>query len=169
MHLNPAEEVILSPPGEVSVCPGEDPGPLVFMCTTNRSFIEWNVTLVLESGERISRRRLVTSGIQVSAPLVVNGISFNITVQGSITGSWLLTSTLTAPEPISDLNGTEVSCTTIDRSLDDAVTASTTIHVSNGGKFVSINICTDYSLLIPSPIYNQHHRKLRISLLVYTK
>ena len=48
MHLNPTEEVILSPPGEVSVCPGEDPGPLVFMCTTNQCFIEWNVTLVLK-------------------------------------------------------------------------------------------------------------------------
>ena len=60
MHLNPAEEVILSPPGEVSVCPGEDSEPLIFMCTTNRSFIEWNVTLVLESGERITRTRLVT-------------------------------------------------------------------------------------------------------------
>ena len=82
MHLNPTEEVILSPSGEVSACPGED--SLVFMCTTNRSFIEWNVTLLLESGERINRTRLITSGIQVSAPLVVNGISFNITVQGSV-------------------------------------------------------------------------------------
>ena len=135
MHLNPTEEVVLSPSGDVSVCPGEDSEPLVFMCTTNRSFIEWNVTLVLESGERISRTRLVTSGIQVSAPLVITGISLNITIHGSVPGSRLLTSTLTAPDPISDLNGTEVSCTAIDDSRDDAVTASTTIHVTNGGNF----------------------------------
>ena len=144
------------------MCPGED--PLVFMCTTNRSFIEWNVTLVLESGERISRTRLAASGIQVISPLVVNGTSFNITVQGSIPGSLLLTSTLTAPEPISDLNGTEVSCTAINKSHDDAITASTTMHVINGGKLIFSYICIDYSLFHPQS--NQHHKKL--SLLVYT-
>jgi hypothetical protein len=125
--------VILSPSGEVSVCPGED--ALFFMCTTNRSFIDWNVTLILESGERISRTRLISSNIQVSvSPLVVKGTSFNITAQA---GS-LLTSTLTAPEPVSDLNGTEVSCTAIEDSLVDAVTASTTIRVIEGGKYASI-------------------------------
>ena len=97
---------------------------------TNRNFIEWNVTLVLKSGERT---RLATRGIQVS-PLVINGTSFNITVQGSIPGS-LLTSTLIAPEPISHLNGTEVSCIATNRSRDDAITASTTIHVTEGGKY----------------------------------
>ena len=134
MHLNPIEEVILSPPGEVSVCPGED--SLAFMCTTNRSFIEWNVTLVLESGERISRTRLVPrkSSGQI---LMIKGTPFNIT---SIAGPGsLLSSTLTAPEPITDLNGTEVSCTAIDESRDDAVTASATIHVTNRGKLICIN------------------------------
>ena len=136
MDLNRAEEVILSPSGDVSACPGEDPGPLVFTCTTNQSFIEWNVTLALESGERISRTRLVPrkSSRQV---LVIKETSFNIT---SIPGPGsLLSSTLTAPEPISDLNDTEVSCTAMELSHDDAVTASTTIYGSNGGKVVSIN------------------------------
>ena len=61
MDLNSAEEVVLSPSGEISVCPGEDPGPLVFMCTTNQCFIEWNVTLVLESGERILKQNKTCS------------------------------------------------------------------------------------------------------------
>ena len=147
------------------MCPGED--PLVFMCTTNRSFIEWNVTLVLGSGERISRTRLAASSIQV-LPLVVNGTSFNITVQGSIPGSLLLTSTLIAPEPISDLNGTEVSYTAINKSRDDAITVSTTIHVINRGKFLSINFFRIFVQIIVYSISNLINIKL-ISLLVYAK
>ena len=118
--------VNLSPSGEVHVCAGED--GLVFVCTTNRSFIQWNVTLVLGSGERISRTRLVASGIQVS-PLVVRKKSFNITVQGSTP----LISTLTAPEPINDLNGTEVSCTAIENE-NDTITSMATVHIIEPGK-----------------------------------
>ena len=51
MHLNPTEEVILSPSGEVSVCPGEDSGPI--------GFHVYYKSEVLESGKRISRTRLV--------------------------------------------------------------------------------------------------------------
>ena len=109
------------------MCPEED--ALAFVCTTNRSFIRWNVTLVLESGELFSRTRLVVSGTQVS-PLVVNRKIFNITVQGSTP----TTSTLTAPEPINDLNGTEVSCTAIEDSLDDAVMSSATVYIIEGDK-----------------------------------
>ena len=117
----------LLPSGEVHVCAGED--RLAFMCTTSRSFIQWNVTLVLGSGERISRTRLVTSNIQVS-PLVVEEKSFNITIQGST--PLALTSMLTAPEPIYDLNGTEVSCTAIEGS-QDAITSSATVRIIEGG------------------------------------
>lgn len=102
---------------------------LAFVCTTNQSFIRWNVTLVLESGERISRTRLVTSGIQLLSPLVVNEKSFNITVHGSTP----LTSTLVAPSPISDLNDTEVSCTALGGSPDDTNTSSATVHIIEGG------------------------------------
>ena len=125
------------------MCSGED--TLVFMFTTNQSFIEWNVqaALVLGSGERISRTRLITLGMQVS-PLVVNEKSFNITVQGST--PLVLTSMLTAPEPINDLNGTKVSCTAIEGSHEDAAKLSATIHIIEGGTCLFISVLVDIDL-----------------------
>lgn len=100
------------------------------MCTTNQTFIEWNVTLVLVSGERISRTRLVTSDIQVSL-LVVNTKLFNITLNGSMP----LTSVLTTSGPVNDLNGTEVSCTAIEDSRDNATTSIATVYIIEPGNY----------------------------------
>ena len=117
---------MLSPSGVVPVCPGED---LVFVCSTNRSFIEWNVTLILGSGERISRTRLVASGSAHVIPLVVQMTSFNIIVHESLP----LTSTLTAANTTTDLNGTQVSCTAIQDSIEDAITSTATVLLTEVG------------------------------------
>ena len=111
--MNHTEAVNLSPSGEVLVCAGQD--RLAFVCTTNQTFIEWNVTLVLTSGERISRTRLVTSDIQVSL-LVVNTKLFNITLNGSMP--------LTTSGPVNDLN-----------SRDNATTSIATVYIIEPGNY----------------------------------
>ena len=64
---------------------------------------------------------------------VVNNKPFNITIQGSTP----LTSTLTTPSPMNDLNGTEVLC----MAIDDVITSSATIHITEGGTcFVSYRL-----------------------------
>ena len=148
---------MLSPSGLVPVCPGED---LVFVCSTDRSFIEWNVTLILGSGKRISRARLITSSISQVSPLVVQMKTVNITVHGSLP----LTSTLTAANVTADLNGTQVSCIAIGGSIEDVSTSSATVHLIEPG------MCGfGYSLTdIPRPI-TCFQCSLRVCMLIVLK
>lgn len=106
------------------VCSG---GELTFVCSTNRSFIEWNVTIP-QSG--VTRSRLIASGDQSIGPLVVNMQSFNITINPDslIKG---LTSKLSVTNITPDLNGTFVQCTDIGSSLTEASTSVGIIHIIN--------------------------------------
>ena len=138
---------MLSPSGVVPVCPGED---LVFVCSTNQSFIEWNVTLIHGSGKRISRARLVTSSISQVSPLVVKMKIFDITVHGSLP----LTSTLMAANVTTDLNGTQVSCTAIGGSIEDVSTSSATVHLIEPGMCgFELALLTSQG---PFPAFNVH-------------
>ena len=132
---------MLSPSGVVPVCPG---GDLVLVCSTNQNFMEWNVTLILGSGERINRARLITSGIHVS-PLSIRKKSLNITIHGSLP----LTSMLTAANVTTDLNGTQVSCIAIGGSIEDTITSSTTVHLIEPG-CVALASLIDIPRPIPS-------------------
>ena len=108
------------------VCPG---GELTFVCSTNRSLIEWNI-IIPQSG--VTRSRLIASSDQsiYIGPLVVNMKSFNITINSDslIRG---LTSKLSVTNITPDLNGTFVQCTDIGSSLTEVSTSVGIIHIIN--------------------------------------
>ena len=99
-------QLMLSPSGEISVCPGSQPS---FRCSTNLSLLEWNVTL-LQSGMTHSRTLFVVSTSYFNSPLVVNGHSFRV-MRDSVSASLPIISTLTVLNATVDLNGTNIYCT----------------------------------------------------------
>ena len=123
--LNLESRVILSPSGEVSVCPG---GQLSFRCSTSFTFLEWNATIVLQSGRLSSRRQLVTPVSQLDLHLTINGHVFNITRNSAYDASPLI-STLTVANAVADLSPTKINCTDIGSSLAETSTSLATISV----------------------------------------
>ena len=114
-----------SNPGAVSVCPGEN---LHFICSTNQSFIEWNITILQpESGQKQSRTKLV-SDISPLAMIIINGTTFD-TARNSSSGSRPLISTLSVANVTSNLNETTVNCTSIGHTTLEAESLITSIHI----------------------------------------
>ena len=98
--------MMLTPSGEVSVCPGAQ---FSFSCSTNLTFLQWNVT-VFQSETAHSGILLVVSTSYFNYPLVVNGHSFGVT-RVSASGTLPIISTLTVINATIDLNGTNIYCT----------------------------------------------------------
>ena len=113
-------EVMLSPSGEVLVCPGEQ---LAFVCSTNKLFIEWNIT-IFQSGQSISQARLVSSVSPIET-LVVNMKAFHI-IRNEFTP---LTYTLIVANITADLNGTRVNCTDVGDSFADTSTSLAVLKI----------------------------------------
>ena len=114
-------QVMLSPSGDVSVCPGAQ---LSFRCSTNLRFLEWNITVNIQS-----KRIPVTSLSQFSSPFIINGHSFNVT-RNSADEAYSLISTVAVSNVVADLNGTRVNCTEIEGSTQvDSSTSVATINV----------------------------------------
>ena len=119
---------MLSPSGEVSVCPG---GQISFTCSTNLGFLEWNVTVLQsEPPNSYSRRQLITPGSQLDLHLVINEHIFNIT-RNSTDNARPLVSTLTVANAVADLSATKINCTDIGSSITITSTSLATISVIN--------------------------------------
>ena len=103
-------------------CPGSQ---LSFRCSTNFTFLEWNIT-IFQSGRHNSRRQLVTPVSQLDLHLTINGHIFNIT-RNSVYNAHPLISTLTVTNVITDLNNTRVNCTDIGSSLAETSTSVATL------------------------------------------
>ena len=118
----------LSPSDVVSVCPGER---LAFTCSTEKPFLNWNVT-ILRGSEYHSRSRLIpadsTAAIQ---PLIVFMKQFDIERINSSNGSLSIVSVLSLPATnvTSDLNGTKIRCTDIGNTAADTSTSVTTVRI----------------------------------------
>ena len=115
----------LAPDGIVSVCPG---GSLTFTCTTNRTFIQWTVTIYNSTSElRISRTRLLSRTAQFDP--VLNITRANRTFSIARTSNEPFTSTLSVQHVAADLNQTMINCTDFGSSISEMSTSVTTIHV----------------------------------------
>ena len=130
----------LSPSGVVSVCPG---GQLSFRCSTNSSFLEWNITANYPSDE--SHRHIITS--RLSHPdwqRTINGHLFSIT-RTSAAGSSPIVSAMTVANVMDDLtmsiNGTRVRCTghETESSVSENSTSLATIYVIMPSQGIIIN------------------------------
>ena len=118
---------MLTPAGELSVCPGAQ---LSFSCSTNLTYLEWNVT-VFQSGTPHSRTLLVFSTSFFTFPLFVNGHSFGVT-RDSASGALPIVSTLTVVDATVDLNGTTIHCSTEERISPTALSSTlmASIHIN---------------------------------------
>ena len=103
-------------------------GQLTFVCTTNRTFIEWNITVLDSMGIRISRTRLLSTGSQSVESQTVNMIVFDITRRSKLDSTPLI-STLSVANVTTGLNGTLINCTDIESSLTETSTSVATVQV----------------------------------------
>ena len=118
---------MLSPSGVARVCSGEE---LAITCSTDRSFLEWNVTIVSpESEQNVSRSRLISSVGSID-PLRINMRTFNISrTTNALDGSSASLQSIIVITVTVDLNGTVVRCTDIGSSLAEKSTSAVTVHV----------------------------------------
>ena len=116
--------VILTPSGNVSVCPGSQ---LSFRCNTNRSFLEWNIT-AYQSGTSDSKRHILTSISQSHAQLTINGSSFSIT-RISADGFYPIVSTMTTDNVLA--NPIKIRCTghEVGSSFSENSTSVATVNI----------------------------------------
>ena len=121
---------MLSPSGEVFVCPGSQ---FSFRCSTNSSFLEWNITAYQSN---VSHRYIVTSMAisQSNVQLTIHGHLFSIT-RISATGSLPIVSVMTVANVLDNymmsVNGTRIRCTgrEVDSSVSENSTSVAIIHI----------------------------------------
>ena len=114
---------MLSPSGDVTVCPGSQPS---FRCSTNLTFIEWNITI----SKSDTGRRLVTPGTKLELDVIIREHIFNIT-RSSAEDSYPLISVLTVSNVVADLNLTKIKCTEIGSSLAESSESMAIINIIN--------------------------------------
>jgi hypothetical protein len=119
---------MLSPSGDVSVCPGSRPS---FRCSTNLNILEWNITV----GTLPSRRQLVTDISRFDLPLMISSYSFDV-ARDSADRSKPIVSTLTTSAITSDLNGTIINCTDVgDAESSTLIATINVITLDHNGMF----------------------------------
>jgi hypothetical protein len=121
-------ELVLSPSGTARVCPETT---LEITCSTDRSFLNWSVTIPPSaselSGQAVTRNRLISSSNQGIAPLVINNIVFIISIVSSVNP---FTSVLSVINVTAVLNGTIVQCADIDISAAaESRISMTLVHI----------------------------------------
>ena len=119
-------QVMLSPSGEVSVCPGNQ---LSFRCSTNFSILEWDIT-VFQS--RVHRRQQFVTPISPlhSTLTILSRHLFNIARTSDLNANPLI-STLTIVNAMVDINATIINCTEIGSSRAESSTSKATINIIN--------------------------------------
>ena len=143
-------QVMLSPSGDIAVCPGSQ---LSFRCSTNLTFLEWNVTVSL-SGKPESRQKLVTPSSPLHLQLTISGQLLNITRNiTSNHNSSLLVSMLTITKPVADLSATLIACTEIGSSRAESSTSMATINVINPSLSRLIIQCITHVIVAISPLF----------------
>lgn len=129
-------------PAEVApVCPGEQ---LIFVCSTNSTFILWNATLF--GGQSIGIDTQVEFVTRGSAPtfLLLNGSLLNVT-KTSNDSDEVLRSTLTIMNVSVNLNGTTINCTEVAMSEGSSANSSVAVIeviAANEGKHFQFKILT---------------------------
>ena len=119
-------QVMLSPSGDVSVCPG---GQLSFRCSTNLRFLEWNIT-VFRLGRSDSKRQLVTTVTELELDLMISGQAFNnIITRNSALNLLPLISMLTISNTLA---ANKIKCTEIGSSLVETSTSVATLSNISG-------------------------------------
>ena len=124
----------LSPRGVMWVCPGAQ---LDVTCSTDRTFLRWNVTIppsASDSGEAVTRSRLLSSGSQNIGQLVPEMKYFNISIMSTVDP---FTSVLSYTNATADLNGTVINCSDTGNSTAESDSAMVIVHITTAdhGRF----------------------------------
>ena len=104
------------------ICPGEQ---TTLMCSTNHTFLEWNISSFRETETRtiynLDRNPTI-------APIAMNSADFTFS-RVSSSGALPLVSTMMIMNVTSNLEGTIITCTGLNSSFVPSVVLMTTIHV----------------------------------------
>ena len=124
----------LSPSGVMWVCPGAQ---LDVTCSTDRSFLNWNVTIppsASDSGEAVTRGRLFSLSTETVGPLVVEMKQFNISITSTVDS---LSSVLSYTNATADLNGTVINCSYTGASKAESNSSIVIVHITTAdlGRF----------------------------------
>ena len=96
------------------VCPGAQ---LAISCSTDRTFLNWNVTIppsASDSGEAVTRSRLLSSSTRFIGPFILEMKAFNISITSTVDP---FSSVLSYTNATADLNGTVINCSEYGNSI----------------------------------------------------
>jgi hypothetical protein len=121
-------KLVLSPSGTARVCPETE---LEITCSTDRSFLNWSVTIPPSaselSGQAVTRNRLISSSNQGVASLVIDTKVFMISIVSNVDP---FTSVLSVINVTAVLTGTIVQCEDIGSSAaEESRTSMTFVHI----------------------------------------
>ena len=124
----------LSPRGVMWVCPGAQ---LDVTCSTDRSFLRWTVTLppsASDSGEAVTRSRLVSNSTQATGPFTLEMKQFNISITSTVDP---FSSVLSYTNATADLNGTVINCSYLGYSPAESDSSMVIVHITTAdlGRF----------------------------------
>ena len=116
------------------VCPGAQ---LDITCSTDRRFLNWNVTIppsASDSGEAVTRGRLLSSTSQAIGQLMVGMKQFNISITST---EDLFSSVLSYTNATADLNGTVINCSDKGNSTEESNSSMVIVHITTAdlGRF----------------------------------
>ena len=116
------------------VCPGTQ---LAVTCSTDRRFLNWTVTIppsASDSGEAVTRSRLLSPSNQALTPLVVEMKAFNISITSTVDP---FSSILSYTNASADLNGTVIICSDSSNSKAESNSSMVIVHITTAdlGRF----------------------------------
>ena len=140
--MNVESGLTLSPPEVVSVCFGAE---LTITCSTDRRFLNWNVTIppsASESGQAITRSLLFSSSTQNVGVLMVGTRAFNISITSTMDP---FSSILSSTNVTADLNETVIECSDRGSTVKESRSSMANVHVITAADFgrftVGNNVC----------------------------
>ena len=109
-------------PSEVAyVCLG---GVLNLTCSTNETFLEWNIAGVIRNVDKLGGNQTLEFD-----PIKVNSDTFNLTREIIETMNLSLVSVISSKNVTVALNGTTISCSEISANIMRLTTLTTNIHI----------------------------------------
>ena len=117
----------LSPRGVMWVCSGAQ---LDVTCSTDRRFLSWTVTTppsASDSGEAVTRSRLISSSTQTSGPLMHQMKQFNISIKSAVDP---FSSILSYTNATADLNGTVINRLEYGNSTAESNSSMVIVHIT---------------------------------------
>ena len=120
---------MLFPVGAAFVCPG---GDLTFMCSSNSSFLIWNISVPQSTGGQFVSRECILTPISSNSEVSIADRRFAIN-RTSLDNLLPLMSTLSVKNLAPTHNGTKINCTEVRDHISTANSSVTVVNVIQTG------------------------------------